>query len=352
MIYDFSREARALSLIRSINSRLKLDLQKTIVLTEMGFGHFVYTPFIAALAGAEKVFSLVKDSPYGIADELSERGGVIAKEWGLSARIEIIRDLPASVVSKADIITNLGFLRPLDRHLIKLMKNGAVIPYMREAWEYRPEDVDLEACAEYKIPVMGTYENYQDLEIFDYSGALAAKLLFEAGLEVKGNRILLISGDGFGEVIAPYLEKIGVKTILVNPRDEIQLETMPGLDAIFAADFTFEKTLIGAGGWLDPLDILLYHPGCVVVQLAGAVDPTSLARSQIKFFPKQPAPAKRMSKTLAYLGPKPVIDLHAAGLKVGELMLKEYQSTQDPNRIMKNLSFPGSLCQPVLPILS
>ena len=48
----------------------------------------------------------------------------------------------------------------------------------------------------------------------------------------------------------------------------------------------------------------------------------SIKNSSLKIFPNIIAPPKWMSLTTDFVGPKPVIDLHAAGLKVSEGMLK------------------------------
>ena len=40
-----------------------------------------------------------------------------------------------------------------------------------------------------------------------------------------------------------------------------------------------------------------------------------------------------MGETLAYLGPKPIIDLHCAGLKVAEMMYKNETKLRDENTL-------------------
>ena len=62
--------------------------------------------------------------------------------------------------------------------------------------------------------------------------------------------------------------------------------------------------------------------GAAIVQFAGLIDAKDLSRHGLTVSPGLELPPHRMARTLAYLGPSPVVDLHAAGLKVGELLLK------------------------------
>jgi len=54
-----------------------------------------------------------------------------------------------------------------------------------------------------------------------------------------------------------------------------------------------------------------------VIAFAGGVDATALGRVGLQCIPREGSAPRRMGRTLADLGPRPVVDLHAAGLKVG-----------------------------------
>ena len=60
--------------------------------------------------------------------------------------------------------------------------------------------------------------------------------------------------------------------------------------------------------------------------------------------PRDPGP-KRMALTLAELGPRPVIELHAAGLKVGEIAVR--RSRGEPGRPAADNSLYSALIQEV-----
>ena len=57
--------------------------------------------------------------------------------------------------------------------------------------------------------------------------------------------------------------------------------------------------------------------------MCGLLDLEEARSLQIPVFPFQNGYARRMTRTLAHLGAKPIIDLHAAGLKVGENLYKD-----------------------------
>jgi len=340
-----TQQARARLLIDEIILRLGLDLHGMVILTEMASGEYVYTPLIAALAGAERVLAVARDSPYGRREEIVDHGWRIASSWGVSDQIEPVPAPSPSVIAQADTVTNLGFVRPIDAAFVSHMKPGAVIPYMREAWEYRPEDVDLTACRARNIPVMGTCEHHAGLNIFDFCGPLAAKMLFEARIEVKGSHIVVVSGDKFGDVISAYLQGCGACVQHVCRAAQLDLQRAGRLDALLVARYATDEVIVGPGGWAEPAALEACHPECTVVQFAGSVDAESLAMHHLRCVPDFSIGPRRMARTLAALGPKPVIDLHAAGLKVGELMWRKMRLLQDAQHVQRVLEEEHPLCQ-------
>jgi len=205
--------------------------------------------------------------------------------------------------------------------------------------------VDIAACLEYNIPIMGNNQSYSDVGIFEFCGPLVVKMLFMAGLEVKGNRVAVVSQDKFGEVITEYLQSCQANVLRIINKESSNSKITSRMDAIIVAQYQSKETIIGPGGWIEPHQLAIEHPECTVIQLCGKVDTESLAIYNIRYVPERSIGIHRMAYTLAHLGPKPVIDLHAAGLKVGELMWKEFQRVKDHQTVTKNLCYPGSICQ-------
>lgn len=253
-----------------------LDMSGLTVVTEAATDNFLITPVLAAVAGA-RVFALAGE---GINyKELCNREAsihAIASLCGVEDKIAVMDSKVGAVIGQADIITNLGEVRPIDKTMIGKMKPGAMIICMHEEWEKREEDVDLKAAKGMKIPVIYVEEN----ELFGYCGLLCMKMLFDAGVEVYKNRILVLGGNKYGKTIYKCLKAI-----------------------------TEDVRLVSSGPWVRYLD------KCDAVVVAD-FDNTVEVSDDIGIPVVRIVENGRMTKTLGYLGPKPVIDIHAKGFKL------------------------------------
>lgn len=111
MIWNQTHLGRAKRLIDEVvNSRLGLDLHGTTVITEAATGPFAVTASIAALAGAS-VEAVAADSSYGSSHEAAEATMLVARSCGVGDKINLA-DRQSAKFEKADIVTNLGFVRP------------------------------------------------------------------------------------------------------------------------------------------------------------------------------------------------------------------------------------------------
>jgi hypothetical protein len=243
---------------------------------------------------------------------------------GLSEAVEIVTDRSIDLFSEADIVTNLGFVRPIDAQAVTAMKPSTALPLMCEAWEYRGGDVDLDACRARGIAVLGTNEDYPGLDVFSYSGPLCMKMLFEAGLELHKSTILIVSSDKFGRVIERSLAQAGAAASLVADLRGIDTGQLSRADALVVADYTRFETIVGPGGDIEAADLARLAGHITVIQFAGRIDAAGLAEHGISVYPGVNLPARRMSMTLGALGPRPVIELHAAGLKVGQAIARAF----------------------------
>jgi hypothetical protein len=327
---------RSIQLIKNAISFTKINLENITVFTEAASGEFIYTPIIAAMAGAKKVYAVTGDSKYALKEDVKKNTLLFARMCGVDEKIEVVFD--KSRIGDADIITNLGFVRPIDKNTIDKLKKSAAIPYMCESWEVRKEDVDIDYCKEKGILVLGTNENYPGLDVFNFSGALALKMLFDAGIEVFKSKIIIVSDDNFGKIIFNTLSKLNSDVILLKDLSNENYNCLKNADALIIADYTSEKCYIGKdNSEISCKKLKLLSRFITVIQFAGLVDISDLKKNDINFYPDYEVGSFRMGKTLAYLGPKPIIDLHCAGLKVGEIM---YRS--------KGKSITNDLCQDIL----
>lgn len=371
--------ARPLRVVRQQVALWGLDLSGLTVLTEAATGHFVYTPVIAALAGAKHVFAVTRDSRYGSAEEVTRLTRAVATEAGVWDRVTVLSQKAPDALAQADVVTNLGFVRPIDRETIGHMKPTAVIPLMYEPWELRPQDVDLEAARERGIPVLGTNEEHPRFPIMRYVGPLVVKVLMREGLEVTGCTVVVHGTGKFGRYAAESLAALGARVLVVGAkpqgwrlpvgatwvgaslREEGARREMAGADAVVLTRheavrqvtqrpppegggpdlsgpppsgggprFISEQLhghhadVLSATGELVPEELARLAPGTVVAQLSGSsyIDRSALSAEGVRYTPlEEPGPGF-MGFTLAELGPTPVIALHTAGLKVGEAAVR------------------------------
>ena len=265
---------------------------------------------------------------------------------GVPGRVDVTTSKTADTIGKADIVTNLGFVRPIDRATVEMMKPRSVVALMCEAWEFRDGDLDLEACSEKGIAVVATNEDYPGLEVFDFSGPLCMKLLFDAEIEVYKSRLAIVSTDKFGVVIEKSLRRNGADVTRFESLSKPEVEGfLATADALIVADYCSLELFIGQGGQMEPERLRHVAPGIVVIPFAGRVDARALRRVGIWCLPRAGEEPMRMARTFAHLGVKPVVDLHCAGLKVAEVVLR--RGSHDLGEKALNAAL-GSRGQPVL----
>jgi len=353
------------TVMREAIARFELNLEGTTVFTEAASGAFLWTPIIALLAGAREVLAITRDSRYGSALDVAETTLQVAKRLGLAHRLRLVED--KSCIGVADIVTNLGFVRPLDRETIQALQETAVVPLMWETWEHRPADLDLGACLDRGILVLGTQEAHPSLQFMDYVGLLAVKLLFEAGVEVRGSSVVLVGGGTFAAAALAPLLALGCRTRCVCPRAQMPPafthlwldETLggdaaraflPGAEALLFMDHLQEGELLGEEADLDAPALAALNPALRIVHISGLIDGEGLRAADFHLHPPVIAAAPRtMSVTPAWLGPRPVIELHTAGLKVGETMARARRTFPRDPEAARRLALQNPLCQDFSP---
>jgi hypothetical protein len=359
--------ARSKNLVEEYVEQLKLDLSGMVVLTEAASGNYIYTPLIAAMANARKVLALTRDSRYGKARGVTENTRLLARYFGVEKKtIQVVASLSPQMIRKADVVTNLDFLRPINKDFISNLKPTVVISLMYETWEFREEDLDLHECWKNGIPVLGTNEHHEVLRIFDYIGHLCLKILLEAEIEVFRSKIVLVGDNDFGRNIVETLSTVGTEVLWVtnNPSDEVkklggtrigrslkEFSVQSGIrdcDAIIVNTYPDRNVVIGKHGDISSKRLKELAPGTTVIQLNGLIERESLDKLGIACLPTEEPRIGHMGWTLAYLGPKPVIALNSGGLKVGELLakakLKGLSHVQAEQEALKN-----QICQDFSP---
>jgi hypothetical protein len=316
---------RLVSLMRQAILRCDLQLQKTIVLTEAATGAYVVTPVLAAMAGAEKVFALTRSSPYGTVEQVQEQTQQLAEIAGVGGRIESITQKSPELVAQADIITNSGHVRPIDSEMIGWMKSTAVIGLMYEAWEFRPEDVDLTACLHKGIKVVGVNEHHPAVDVFSFLGIMAVKLLLDSGVAVYTSDILLLCDNPFRSFIEQGLVNAGARVDTVE-----SLATAPidkTYDAILVALQPRPEPVLSA---TDAISVSKYWPGALVAQYWGDIERSAFSTQNIPICPAEEPKPGHMGILPSAVGPEPIIRLQTGGLKAAEVVWRQSSQSSDP----------------------
>lgn len=332
---------RVYRLVTEFVKILDLDLSDLVVLTEAASGNYAVTPLIAALANADKVIAVTKDSRYGAAVDIERETLKLASSFGIEpGKIQVLHELKPSFIEEADIVTNLGFVRPLDEKFLNHMKKSAVISLMCETWEYREEDLDLHECWKRGIPVLGTNEQHRTLKIFDFLGHLCLKILFEAKIEALRSSIMLIGDNRFGKNIVRTLSSVGCSVFYVGHITEREIQRAGGrkigeslreasvrnviadCDAVIVNTYPDQEVVIGQGGQISAKELRELTLGTMIIQFNGLVDRKELGEYGVFSLPEREPVVGHMGWTLGELGPKPVIALNSGGLKVGELLAR------------------------------
>jgi hypothetical protein len=316
-------------LLKPIIEQFDLNLEGLEIYTEAASGAYILNPILAALAGAKKVYAQTRDSHFMSAKEVAENVVLEAIRYGVADKIEVFCQRDYSRLATSDIITNSGFVRPIDRMLIDALKSTAVIPLMWETWEYRPEDFDLDFCKKKGILVLGTNEQEPPCDMGDFIGYSALKLMFELGYD--GGRVLILGSPPLpSKPIVSMLRKINIDVtwasdssdsdILYDELSDYFVKNGHKYDLLLLAEHEKPYLLFGENGLIDATKVKQINPSLKVAHYCGNIDNQTVKDSGLDYLPKKLAPFGFISYQPYLLGPRPVVTLFGAGLKVGQSM--------------------------------
>ena len=313
---------RELAFIRRLISRHRLDMSGLVVLTELASGPYLFNPMVAALSGADVVIAYGRDSEYGtfdsIAGEFRQRFGQVKE----SANVVITDDLDFALGHDPDVVTNSGHLRPLDRSFLERLKGSAVVPLMWETWEFRPEELDLDAAKDLGILVLGTEEAHPLCDMRPYSALAALKLMIQHRILSFGTRVLVVGEQiTLGVPIHSALLGCGLNAGITNSQDLRKLLTSNDAqwDYVLVAEHGGSGVIIGPSGQASPTQLTEKGVSGVGV-VSGKVDAPSLTEAGIEVLPSSLKDGLQMSFSPVELGPEASLELFAAGLAVGTAM--------------------------------
>lgn len=302
-------------LMQQAIQRCDLKLEGAIILTEAATDAYSVTPVLAAMAGAKKVFALTKSSRYGSVEEVKTQVQNLADVVGVCDRIEFVTQKSPEIVGQSHIITNSGHVRPVNQEMIDWMQPTTVIGLMYEAWEFRSEDVDLEACRKKGIQVVGVNERHPAIDVFSFLGIMATKLLLDAGISVYTSKILLLCDNLFSSFIERGLVCAGATVDVVDNLSNASKDQ--AYDAIVVALHPRSKPILST---TDAAMIAKHWAGAIIAQYWGDIDRSILHSHNISIHPPlEPRPG-HMGILPSDIGPEPIVRLQAGGLKAVEVI--------------------------------
>jgi len=315
---------------------LSLDLRGKTVLTEAASGHYVVTPVLAALAGAN-VYAFSRTTRYGHVEEIFENTRKWMQACGVDAHL--ITEITPEIIAQADVITNTGHLRPLTADMLQHAKDSVVIPLMYEAWEWRGADMDIEYIRRRGIKIAATNERHPDIDVFNYLGDMAMQQIFEAGTCPYRNKFVLVCNNDFGPYIAKVIARNCAGLAVIDTEEnrgrydmdnitwiggfpDINIpESFRNADGIIFTAYPFDQTWIGNNTPISAQKIKDQFNSPLILRFDGHVDTAVLREKGIRYFPEHVEPG-HMGVLPSAVGLDPTIRLQAGGLKVAEAMMK------------------------------
>lgn len=318
---------RGINIIKRNIKTLNLDLRGLTILTEIGSGPYLLNPLVPIFAGATETIIWCKDTSYGKANEIFDSFDyIISKNFISGYYVKRKNVRPDEDIRRADIITNSGMIRPIDANFISKMKKSAVVPIMYEAWEVRTSDVDVDACKHHGIKVAGTWENHPAINVFNYTGILAIKMLLESNIEIYQSNIYIWSNDEFGEHSLEAFKKNGASKIWLNTNVDIFYDNLSQIDALYICDYHESGEYFGENAIFDIQRIKELKPDLMIIHLYGKINTQLLLENDLNVYPEKQGIANVMSYTLAYVGLEPLLRLQTAGYKVGEDLIRNIEN--------------------------
>ncbi|SFO57417.1 hypothetical protein SAMN05216330_103696 [Bradyrhizobium sp. Ghvi] len=300
-----------------------LDMSGMTVLTEAATGAYSVTPVLAAMAGAKQVYAFTRSGRHGTVSDAKRQILELAAPIGVADRIQILEKVSPEVLHNVDIVTNSGHLRPITAELIAHLRGDAVIALMFEAWEFRREDLDIEACARREIPVVGVNERHPAVDVFSFLGPLAVKQLHDCGFAVLGNTIGLLCDNDFLAPLHTGLAGLGAN---VETFKNVAAVRPGAWDAFVVA---LQPATTPRVGEAEAAHLAACAPGAVVMQFWGDIDRAALARNGLSVWPTLSVGQGHMGILLSEIGPEPIVRLQTGGLRAAEWVRRGGAVTPD-----------------------
>ena len=327
-------------LIRREIERARLDLKGLRVLTEASVGYRRVTPVVAALAGADDVFAVGRDSVAASRKEAEEQTGYLAELAHVGANVRLLSTRLQAPLATVDVVTDLPGVRPIDESIVRNVAESAAVTLMRGAEHWRPTEVDVATCRRHGIAVAGVDE--EAVGLHRYSPLAVVATLLDLGVEITGSRIVVAGNGPAAPYVVQALARLGARVLVGAPEtagrvglyggekagdalaDEAVAGRLPEADALVLCPADRDRRTVGSGAPVDAARLAAAAPHLAVVGLGAETDLLALGSAGLR------CRAAGGPDGVFDLLPQAVVAQHVAGLKVAEVMARARRRGSSP----------------------
>ena len=331
---------QAVRLIRREIERTRLDLKGLRVLTEAAVGYRRVTPVIAALAGADEVYAVGRDSAAASRKEAEEQTAYFAELAHAGARVRLLSTRLQAPLDTIQVVTDLPGVRPIDESIIRNIAESAAVTLMRGTAHWRAADVDVATCRRHGIAVAGLDEEAVGLYRYAPQAVLAG--LLDLGVGLAGSTIVVAGDAPAIPYVVQALARLGTRVLVAAPEtagrislfggekagDTLGSEAVAGrlaeADALVFCPSGADARTAGPGAAVDATRLAAAAPHLAVVGLDAESDLRALGGAGLRC-----RPAGGPGGVFDLL-PQAVIAAHVAGLKVAGVMTRARQRGSSP----------------------
>jgi hypothetical protein len=324
-------------LIRREIARTRLDLTGLRVLTEASVGYRRITPVLAALAGADEVYAVGRDSVAASRKEAQEQTAYFADLARVETRVKLLPTRLQAPLDSVDVVTDLPGVRPVDESIVRNVAQTAAVTLMRGAIHWRPADVDVATCRRHGIAVAAVDEEAVGLYRYPPLATIAA--LLQLGVAIADSTVV-VAGDGpVVAYIVQALARLGAHVFVAAPETAGRIELYGGEKAgdglgddavsgrLAEADVLVLCPADAATRMVDPgaaADLAARAAHLVVAGLGAETDLRALGAAGLR------CRAVGGPDGSSDLLPQAVVARHAAGLKVAQVMTRARRRGSSP----------------------
>ena len=327
-------------LIKRAIESTRLDLTGLRVLTEASVGYRRVTPVMAALAGADEVYAVGRDSVAASRKEAEEQTSYFAELAHVAPRVKLLSTRLQAPLDTVNVVTDLPGVRPVDESILRNVAESAAVSLMRGAARWKVADVDVATCRRHGVAVAGLDE--EAVGLFRYAPQAVLAGLLDLGVEITGSKVV-VAGDG---PAVPYvvqaLARLGARVLVAAPETAGRISLYGGekageglggdavagrlaeADALVLCPADADARTVGPGAPVDAARFAAAAPHLAVVGLDAESDLRALGAAGLRC--RQAGGPDGVFDLL----PQAIVAQHAAGLKVAEVMTRARRRGSSP----------------------